>query len=52
MPVLAVTANILMSFLLFFGIVAALYGGTDVAATVKSSTTLRGGSATMLDSLS
>ena len=36
MPVLAVTANILMSFLLFFGIVAALYGGTDVAASMSS----------------
>ena len=52
MPVLAVTANLLMSFLLFLGIVAALYGGTDVAASVTSSTTVRGGSATMLDSLS
>ena len=35
MPVLAVTANLLMSFALYFGIVAALYGGTDVAASIR-----------------
>ena len=35
MPVLAVTANILMSFALYIGIVAALYGGTDVAASIR-----------------
>ena len=36
MPVLAVTANVLVSFALYFGIVAALYGGTDVAASMSS----------------
>ena len=36
MPVLAVTANLLVSFALYFGIVAALYGGTDVAASMSS----------------
>ena len=36
MPVLAVTANVLISFALYFGIVALLYGGTDVAASMSS----------------
>ena len=36
MPVLAVTANVLVSFALYFGIVALLYGGTDVAASMSS----------------
>ena len=35
MPFFAVTANLLMSFALYAGVVAALYGGTDVAATAK-----------------
>ena len=48
MPFFAVTANLLMSFALYAGVVAALYGGTDVAATAKLGakapvTDLRGG---------
>ena len=48
MPFFAVTANLLMSFALYAGVVAALYGGTDVAATATLGakapvTDLRGG---------
>ena len=35
MPVLAVTVNLLVSFALFAGLVAALYGGKDVAKTAE-----------------
>ena len=34
MPILAVTANLLMGVALYVGVIAALYGGTDVAASL------------------
>ena len=42
MPVLAVTANVLIGFALYFGVVAALYGGTDVGLEVRAATVDQG----------